>query len=272
VAEGDRDAALRDMARNRGCRLVRSRRRKPGGDFGRYGLKDSATGRDVLGFGPAGLTATVEEVESFLRGGLAAEWRQSVAATPAAAPKAERRRAERPAPEAPEPAPPPPPAPVPPAPKPAPRLQVREAKPGDAAAIAALLDALGFPAAKGDIVRRLTALRKAGEPPLVAVEGDVLGVLSWHVTPVLHRPAPVGRVTMMVVAERARGRGVGAALLEAAEARLADEGCGLVEVTSNIELGGAHAFYRRHGFERTSYRFAKALGGAGQPPAVVARN
>jgi ribosomal protein S18 acetylase RimI-like enzyme len=261
VAEGEGDEALRDMARNRGCRLVRSRRRKPGGDFGRYGLKDAATGKDVFGFGPEGLTATAEEVESFLRGGLAAEWRQSVAATPAA-PKTGRRRAARPAREASEaapPPPPPPPIPPPPPPKPEPKLQVREARPADSAAIAALIAALGFAAAETDVARRLAALRKAGEPPLVAVEGDVLGVLSWHVTPVLHRPAPVGRVTMMVVAERARGRGVGTALLEAAEARLAARGCGLVEVTSNIELGGAHAFYRRRGFERTSYRFARTL-------------
>jgi ribosomal protein S18 acetylase RimI-like enzyme len=265
VAEGERDAALRDMARNRGCRLVRSRRRKPGGDYGRYGLKDASSGRDVLGFGPEGLTATAEEVESFLRGGLAAEWRQSVAATPAA-PKAARRRAGAPARDAAEPAPappPPPPPPPPPKPAPAPTLQVREAKPDDAGAVAALIAALGFPAHEADVARRMAALRKAGEPPLVAVEEEVLGILAWHVTPVLHRPAPVGRVTMMVVAERARGRGVGTALLEAAQARLAAKGCGLVEVTSNIELGGAHAFYRRRGFERTSYRFARRLEAAG---------
>jgi ribosomal protein S18 acetylase RimI-like enzyme len=265
MAEGGRDSALRAMARNRGCRLVRSRRRTPGvGDYGRYGLEDSATGKAVLGFGPGGLTATAEEVEDFLRGGLAADWKKSLSATPEA-PRAARKRAARPAREAADPAPPPPPPPPPsppskPAPKPAPKLQVREAKAGDAEAIAALVTALGFAAAETDVARRLAALRRAGEPPLVAVEEEVLGILAWHVTPVLHRPAPVGRVTMMVVAEAARGRGVGTALVEAAEARLAAKGCGLVEVTSNIELGGAHAFYRRRGFERTSYRFAKPLG------------
>jgi hypothetical protein len=30
-------------------------------------------------------------------------------------------------------------------------------------------------------------------------------------------------------------------------------------VTSNLDLSGAHAFYRKIGFERTSYRFAKTL-------------
>lgn len=265
------DDALRAMAQNRGCKLVRSRRRTPGvGDFGRYGLKDSATGKEVLGFGEDGLTATAEEVERFLRGGLAATWKQSVAATPAAAdPKPARRRAgeedepeARPAPRSrsrvPEPAPEPEPEPVP---EPDPEPVIREAKPGDSEAIAKLVTALGFPSAAAEIAKRLAALRKAGEPPLVVEGAGVLGVLTWHVTPALHRPRPVGRVTMMIVSEKARGRGLGTALLDSAEARLRAAGCGLVEVTSNVELGGAHAFYRRRGYERTSYRFAKDLGG-----------
>ena len=47
----EQDDALREMAANRGCKLVKSRRRKPGGDFGRYGLKDAKSGNEVLGFG-----------------------------------------------------------------------------------------------------------------------------------------------------------------------------------------------------------------------------
>ncbi|MFL6858419.1 MAG: GNAT family N-acetyltransferase [Allosphingosinicella sp.] len=243
------DDWLRDMAANRGCRLVKSRRRKPGGDYGRYGLRDPKTGQDVYGFGADGLTATAEEIEAYLRGGLAASWKQSLRASPEVPRPAKARR------KAP---PPPPPAPPPPA---KPRLEVREAAPRDADAISALLGALGFPTPAADVKRRLAALRKSGEPPLVADEGGAIGLLAWHVTPVLHRPAPVGRVTLMVVAEKARGRGVGAALLAEAEAQLSAAGCGLVEVTSNIELGGAHAFYRAQGYERTSYRFAKTLGG-----------
>jgi GNAT superfamily N-acetyltransferase len=240
------DDWLRDMAANRGCRLVKSRRRKPGGDYGRYGLRDPKTGQDVFGFGADGLVATAEEVEAYLRGGLAASWKQSLRAAPEA-PKATKRKA---------PASPPPP---PPAPPPKPSLEVREAAPRDAEAISALLGALGFPTAAADVRRRLAAFRKAGEPPLVADEGGAIGFLAWHVTPVVHRPAPVGRVTVMVVAEKSRGRGVGAALLAEAEARLRAAGCRLAEVTSNIELGGAHAFYRAQGYERTSYRFARKL-------------
>jgi ribosomal protein S18 acetylase RimI-like enzyme len=261
----DRDAALKAMAEHRGCKLVKSRRRTPGvGDYGRYGLKDSATGNEVLGFGPHGLTATAEEVEAWLRGSLVSTWKKSVAEAPAPARKVEARRERRREPEA-EPrreraSPAPPwPIPAPPAPPPRRALMVREALPRDGAAIAALVTELGFPNGEKEITKRLPALRKAGEPPLIAEESEVIGCLTWHVTPALHRPRPVGRVTMMVVTKKARGRGVGKALLEEAEARLRAAGCGLVEVTSNIELGGAHEFYRRRGFERTSYRFAKKL-------------
>jgi len=62
-----------------------------------------------------------------------------------------------------------------------------------------------------------------------------------------------------VVAERARGEGLGARLVAAAEEMLKARGCGLVEVTSNRKRLRAHAFYERLGYERTSYRFAKAL-------------
>ena len=66
--------ALREMAANRGCRLRRSRRRKPGGDYGRYGLIDAKTGREVFGFGPDGLTASADDLRAFLRGGSASGW------------------------------------------------------------------------------------------------------------------------------------------------------------------------------------------------------
>jgi ribosomal protein S18 acetylase RimI-like enzyme len=231
--------ALRELAQNRGCKLVSSRIRTPGkGDHGKFGLKDAKTGREIFGFGKKGLAATADEIERFLRGDGASAWKSSVGKTKA-----------RPRPK---------PAP---APKPEPRLSVREARPKDAEAIAPLIVALGYEVAPAEVKHRLAALKKAGAPALVAEQGGIAGVLTTWITQVLHRPRPVGRITMLVVAEGARGRGIGTALVAEAEKRLAAKGCGLVEVTSNAKRLRAHAFYERLGYERTSYRFAKTLQG-----------
>jgi GNAT superfamily N-acetyltransferase len=252
-----RDDSLREAAANRGLKLVRSRIRTPGkGDYGRYGLTD-AGGARLLGFGRSGLTATAEEIEAYLHKGALADWKTSLRAAgakppparkkrPAAEPEPKVSRARKPEPE-PEAEPEPPP------------LSVRPARPADSKAIAALVEDLGFESSPGAIEERLAALKKGREPPLVAEQGGVIGVLAWHVTPVLHRPKPVGRITMMVVADSERRHGAGRALVEAACGEMRSRGCGLVEVTSNVDLSGAHGFYRRLGFERTSYRFAKAL-------------
>jgi GNAT superfamily N-acetyltransferase len=266
LADKGPDAMLREMAEHRGCKLVKSRRRTPGvGDYGRYGLKDAATGKEVIGFGPHGLTATAEEIEAYLRKGAAADWKSSLAAAAEIPPlpaARKARRAEAPRARTVRSSPlrsPPRPVPSPPPPPPKPALRIREAAPRDAEALTGLLAELGYPTDAKDLRARLAALRKAGDPPLVADRNGPVGCLTWHVTPVLHRPTAVGRVTMLVVTSKARGKGVGTALLEAAEARLRDAGCALVEVTSNIELGGAHEFYKGRGFRRTSYRFVKEL-------------
>jgi ribosomal protein S18 acetylase RimI-like enzyme len=280
MAEIDRDKMLRDMAENRGCKLVKSRRRKPGGDFGRYGLKDAKTGQEVFGFGDGGLTATPEQIEQWLRGGALSEWKNSLksaAAAPETRSKAKPRPAAnddeaeaeaapkrkskaRPVPPAPPAPPPPPPSPPPPPPPPPkPKLAVREARPRDAEAVASLATELGFPAAPAEMKKRLARAARAGEPLLVAERDGLVGCLAWHVWNAIQRPRPVGRITMLVVTKTSRHRGVGVALLAEAEARFRKSGCGLVEVTSNVELGGAHDFYRRQGYERTSWRFARSL-------------
>ena len=232
------DEALRELAENRGCKLVSSRVRTPGrGDYGRFGLKDAKTGREVFGFGKNGLTASPEEIETFLRGDAAASWKSSVGKTKRAAPKP--KAAPKPAPE--------------------PKLALRDARPGDADSIAALIAALGYEASAADVKRRLAALVKGGQEIVVAAKGRLVGVLTTSTMIVLHRPKPVGRISMLVVAEEARGAGIGAALVAEAEKRLAAKGCGLVEVTSNVKRLRAHGFYERLGYERTSYRFAKSL-------------
>src|SRR4051812_17982945 len=68
--------ALRDMAAHRGFKLISSRRRKPGGDFGLYGLK-GADGEPVFGIEKGALKASADEIEAFLRDGMRATWTKS---------------------------------------------------------------------------------------------------------------------------------------------------------------------------------------------------
>lgn len=270
--------ALRDMASNRGCRLVRSRRRKPGADFGRFGLADLKSGKEVFGFGGKGLEATPEEIESFLRGSTASTWKKSLAA--AGKGKAAKAAANPKSKAAPEPSSgpkrraaarrePPPDRPKPeatswpkaaPTPTEPPPLRIRRADSVDGEALVPLLAELGYEVTADELSDRIAILSRMGEPVLVAKLGDdLVGCLTWHVMPVLHRPKPVGRITMLVVTAKARRKRVGRALVEAAEARLRQRGCGLIEVTSNVKLRPAHAFYEHLGFERTSYRFYKPI-------------
>lgn len=238
------DDGLREMAANRGCKLVRSRVRTPGkSGYGKFGLKD-ASGKAVFGLTRGKPAASAEEIETFLRGGAGADWRRSLGKTKARAAKPAKKREATPEP-----------APAPPEPK----LIIRSAKPNDAEPIATLIAALGYDVSTADVRRRMAALSGGSQSVLVAVRGELVGVLTTSVTKVLHRPKPVGRISMLVVAEAERGGGIGRALVAAAEDRLRKAGCGLIEVTSNVKRLRAHAFYRKLGYERTSYRFARKL-------------
>lgn len=138
--------------------------------------------------------------------------------------------------------------------------EVRHATLRDSIAISGLLAELGFQTPADTVAARLGTLEQAGERVLVAiVSGEVVGLATIHITPVLHRPKPVGRITLLVVAERARNRGIGRAIVDASETVLSESGCGLVEITSNAALRDAHAFYERLGYTRTSVRFFKPL-------------
>lgn len=137
---------------------------------------------------------------------------------------------------------------------------IRRATLTDADAVAQLLTQLGHSTTPDQLHARWPAFTAAGNIALVAAnDACLLGLATLHVMHVLHRPAPVGRITALVVDERARGTGLGRALVAAAEDELRRHGCGLVEVTSNDRLTDAHAFYGHLGYARTSVRFVRAL-------------
>jgi ribosomal protein S18 acetylase RimI-like enzyme len=143
-------------------------------------------------------------------------------------------------------------------------LEIRGARAKDAPFLSGLLHELGFPSSAREITARMKAMRGS---VLVAVsDGEVVGFVTTSIMPVLHRPTAIGRLSALVVSKRVRGKGIGRALVTAAEKLLQERGCELAEVTSNLRLTDAHSFYRRLGYEKTSLRFKKPLNAAHDAP------
>jgi GNAT superfamily N-acetyltransferase len=139
---------------------------------------------------------------------------------------------------------------------------IRPATSDDAGAIAFLLTELGHPTTQEAVAARWVDWHAEGNCALVSLDSaaKVTGAATLHVMTVLHRPYPVGRITALIVGKTLRGAGVGRALVAAAEALLAERGCKLMEITSNLRLTEAHAFYERIGYDRSSVRFSRPLG------------
>ncbi len=137
----------------------------------------------------------------------------------------------------------------------------RIGKPDDAPELARLLTELGHPSTPEEIAVSWSDWFREGNRAFVAETSasKLDGVITVHVMRVLHRRQPVGRITALIVDPAARGRGIGQALVVAAESFLRQHGCGLIEITSNDRLTDAHAFYRHFGYERTGIRLAKKI-------------
>ena len=255
---------LAEAARNRGLKLVRSRVRTAGKRrFGKVGLTDKS-GKAVFGMDEKGPVGKPEDVQHYLRNLGAKDWgasldvavlprkRKPAKAARQAANDSEPEPQKRSKPEAKQ-------KPVA-KPKPPPAPKIREAKASDLPRLLELIRYLGHEIDEKSLRRNFKALKKSGELPLVAtLDKKIVGMCGVGARTVIHRPALLGRITALVVAEEAQGNGIGRLLVEAAEDWMRKKGCGLVEVTSNDRRTAAHAFYRHLGYERSSIRFFKKL-------------
>ncbi|HYX89262.1 MAG TPA: GNAT family N-acetyltransferase [Gaiellaceae bacterium] len=140
-------------------------------------------------------------------------------------------------------------------------LTIRDARPADSRALAALIGQLGYPASAAAVARRVERLRASEADRLVVaeVDGEVVGVAAVHTSLSVEYDEPAAKLSAIVVDERHRRRGIGEALVAAMETEARRRGCCLLFLTTAERRDDAHAFYRRLGFEDTGRRFAKRL-------------
>lgn len=128
-------------------------------------------------------------------------------------------------------------------------VSIRAALEADAETLAELAGQLGYPAGAATLRARLAAVRNADAGEVFVAVGENATVVGWtHVAPRLGlEDAPFAEIAGLIVAEAARGLGVGAALLHTAENWARQRGYAKLRVRSNVVRERAHRFYLREG-------------------------
>jgi GNAT superfamily N-acetyltransferase len=147
-------------------------------------------------------------------------------------------------------------------------LEIRAAVADDVPAIVGMLadDPLGAQReSPDDLAPYLSALERLGADPnqrlVVAVrEGRVVGTLQLTIIPGLSRRGATRSIVEGVrIHADERGSGLGTELIEWAIGESRDQGCQLVQLTSDKTRADAHRFYERLGFTASHTGFKLQL-------------
>jgi GNAT superfamily N-acetyltransferase len=133
----------------------------------------------------------------------------------------------------------------------------------DAEGVAALSTQLGYPSTAEQTLRRFRGIADAPDARVWVAEDQGGAIVGWiHLFGNrLLESDPDIEIGGLVVHEDARGRGVGRALVSAAEDWARERGYSVVSVRSNVIRKEAHEFYKGLGFEPTKsqFKFRKKL-------------
>ena len=138
---------------------------------------------------------------------------------------------------------------------------IRAAEESDAPALSELMRQLGYQTTAEEMRERLRVIfRHRDFTTFVAVDdNEVCGMIGLSASVGYEDNDRTGKIMALVVHERMRGRGLGRALLAAAEDYFAREKIVRVVLTSRFTRERAHAFYESLGYVRTGLRFMKEL-------------
>lgn len=141
-------------------------------------------------------------------------------------------------------------------------LVVRPAASGDVPALCGLVCELGYAGTAEEIAARLARIVADDSQAVRVAErgGRVVGWVQVQMTNLLESE-PRGEIVGLVVTAAERGRGIGAALVHAAEDWARGRGLTLMGVRSNQVRLDAHRFYQRLGYAeaKTQLSFRKQL-------------
>jgi ribosomal protein S18 acetylase RimI-like enzyme len=146
--------------------------------------------------------------------------------------------------------------------EPADGIRIRDARIGDAADVARLLDLLGYPCDRDEAAERIAAVLGDQRQRLLLAEigGHACGLVGMELRYSLARGAEQARITALVVLPDCARQGVGRRLLREVEGIARQAGAARIEVTAASSREDAHTFYRDCGYTDTSLHFAKLLG------------
>jgi GNAT superfamily N-acetyltransferase len=139
---------------------------------------------------------------------------------------------------------------------------IRPMRAGDAEAVAVLAGQLGYPSSTQEVHERMRHVLGRDDAAALVAE-DAGRVIAWlHVE--MRRSLVAdheAQVMALVVDEACRSRGIGAAMMAAAEDWARRQGADRLRVGSRVTRTDAHRFYERLGYDlsKTSHWFEKRL-------------
>ena len=138
-------------------------------------------------------------------------------------------------------------------------MNIRSASYKDIDQLLNLMSQLGYPSDKDTIAASLTKYKRSDNYEILVAEheGKVIGCISLHVMKLFHMAGNAGRITSLVVSSENRGKGIGKALVNAADQYFKSMGCVKTEVTSGDHREEAHNFYQSEGLVLDERRFIK---------------
>lgn len=141
------------------------------------------------------------------------------------------------------------------------KIVIRDAQHDDAAAIAQLLGELGYPNTPEFAMTKIQRMTGRRQDRILVAEkhSRVVGVLSLHIMPLLHKRGDLCRVSSLVVTGKSRGQHIGCRLMEMAEIYARANNCAFIEITSGDHRVEAHGFYTKIGYKISAKRFVKSL-------------